>query len=83
MSEDRRRSPGQWAPWISDPDPPEEPMTREQIKAASAASKDLIERAEKTGEQKHDQLRKELVEDLLQARPQLTPEEAKKLIDGF
>ena len=80
MSEDRRRSPGQWAPWISDPDPPEEPMTREQIKAAS---KDLIERAEKTGEQKHDQLRKELVEDLLQARPQLTRDEAKKLIDDF
>lgn len=40
-----KRSPGQYAPWIEDPDPPEEPMTPEQIKAASAASKDLVERA--------------------------------------
>jgi hypothetical protein len=39
MYEDRRRSPGQWAPWIEDPDPPMEPMTREQSKAAAAAAK--------------------------------------------
>jgi hypothetical protein len=31
MCEDRRRSPGQWAPWIDDPDPPEEPLTPEQM----------------------------------------------------
>ena len=37
----------------------------------------------KTGEQKHEELRKLLVEDLLRARPQLTSEEAKKLIDDF
>ena len=28
-------SPGQWAPWISDPDPPEKPMTPEESKAAA------------------------------------------------
>jgi hypothetical protein len=39
MYEDRRRSPGQRAPWIDDPDPPMEPMTREQSKAAAAAAK--------------------------------------------
>jgi hypothetical protein len=37
----------------------------------------------KTGEQKLEELRKLLVEDLLRGRRPLTPEEAKKLIDGF
>jgi hypothetical protein len=37
MSDDMARSvgPGQWAPWIEDPDPPEEPMTPEQSKKAA------------------------------------------------
>jgi hypothetical protein len=37
MSEDRNRSvgPGQWAPWITDPDPDEEPMTPEEMKRAA------------------------------------------------
>ena len=37
----------------------------------------------KTGEQKHEELRKMLVENLLRGRRPRTPEEAKKLIDDF
>src|SRR5690349_18443420 len=37
----------------------------------------------KTGGPKHEELRRLLVEDLLRGRRPPTPEEAKKLIDGF
>jgi hypothetical protein len=43
MGEGRTRSPGQWAPWIDDPDPPEPPMTPEEIKAAAKAVKELMD----------------------------------------
>ena len=42
MCEDRRRSPGQWAPWIDDPDPPMEPMTDEQLTRAAKGIKELM-----------------------------------------
>ena len=42
MGENMKRSPAQWAPWISDPDPPEEPMTPEQSKTAAKSIKELM-----------------------------------------
>jgi hypothetical protein len=44
MCNDMTRSvgPGQWAPWITDPDPPEEPMTPEQLAAFSKGIKELM-----------------------------------------
>jgi hypothetical protein len=35
---------GAWAPWITDPDPPEEPMTEEQLKAFGKAAKEWWEK---------------------------------------
>ena len=35
-------SPGQWAPWITDPDPPEKPMTPEASKAAAKKAAEFM-----------------------------------------
>jgi hypothetical protein len=67
-----KRSPGQWAPWISDPDPPEEPMTPEQSKAAQIREK-LID----------EMLREEVINELLRDHPTLTREEAEEEVDAF
>jgi hypothetical protein len=42
MCEDRKQSTGQWASWIDDPDPPEEPMTDEQLTAFVKGIKELL-----------------------------------------
>jgi hypothetical protein len=36
--------PGAWAPWISDPDPPQEIMTAEESKAAARKVAELMDR---------------------------------------
>jgi hypothetical protein len=87
MYEDRRRSPGQWAPWIDDPDPPMEPMTREQSKAAAAAAKAYMDAHPepnsssppvKTTEQMH-----EAVIQGLMRNNGFTRAETEKQLDGF
>jgi hypothetical protein len=93
MGEDRNRSvgPGQWAPWISDPDPPEPPMTEEQMTAAAKATKDLVPQVPaspssktppKTAED-YERMREQVINDLLRAHPTLTREEAEKHLEGF
>ena len=44
MESQRKRSPGQWAPWIDDPDPPEEPMSDEQLEKLAEGAKAFLER---------------------------------------
>jgi hypothetical protein len=89
MYEDRRRSPGQWAPWIEDPDPPMEPMTREQSKAAAAAAKAYMDAHPEPAPlstspptKTSDQIREELISELMQDK-QFTREKAEKHLDGF
>jgi hypothetical protein len=72
MDENMKLSPVQWAPWISDPDPPEEPMTPEQSKAAQIREK-LID----------EMLREEVINELLRDHPTLTREEAEEEVDAF
>lgn len=81
------RSPGQWAPWISDPDPPAEPMTPEQLQKMSDGVKELLAQPArnssspppmKTTDQMHEELIRELMRD-----HQFTREEAEKQLDGF
>jgi hypothetical protein len=85
------RSPGQWAPWISDPDPPEEPMTEEQMTAFAKATKDLVpvvpaspssNPPAKTAED-YERMREQVINDLLRAHPTLTREEAERGLEGF
>ena len=88
MCEDRRRSPGQWAPWISDPDPPEPPMTDEQMTAAAKATKDLVPQGPEPSSssqpaQTSEERRAELLADVLRNHPNLTPEEANEMLDLF
>jgi hypothetical protein len=44
MESERKPSPGQWAPWIDDPDPPEEPMSDEQLEKLAEEAKAFLER---------------------------------------
>ena len=44
MESQRKRSPGQSAPWIDDPDPPEEPMLDEQVEKLAEEAKAFLER---------------------------------------
>ncbi|HEY1430929.1 MAG TPA: hypothetical protein VGF39_04765 [Stellaceae bacterium] len=44
MESQRKPSPGQWAPWIDDPDPPEEPMSPEQLEKFGKGAKALLEK---------------------------------------
>jgi hypothetical protein len=96
VCEDRRRSPGQWAPWIDDPDPPEPPMTDEQMTAFAKAVKELMaERAVESSSSPSDQAplgratktpeqeNEELLNDILRNHPNLTREEAQEQIDLF
>jgi hypothetical protein len=38
------KSPGGWAPWISDPDPPQEPMSPKELKEFSRKVGELLDR---------------------------------------
>jgi hypothetical protein len=44
MLQDDRQvlTPRQWAPWITDPDPPQRPMTPEQMKRAAERVRELM-----------------------------------------
>ena len=45
MPQDDQRppvSPRQWAPWITDPDPPQQPMTPEQMKRAAERAREFM-----------------------------------------
>ena len=79
------RAVGQWAPWISDPDPPEEPMTPEQSKAAAKATKDLVPQGPTSGrtEEELSRMRLELIEELLRDHPGMSRDEATARIDAF
>jgi hypothetical protein len=44
MESERKPSPGQWAPWIDDPDPPEAPMSEEQSRKAAKGALALLRR---------------------------------------
>jgi hypothetical protein len=90
MSEELKRSvgPGQWAPWISDPDPPEEPMTPEQSKAAAKATKDLVPQvparsSSNPPEQEDEEMGERILANVLRNHPDLTREEAQKMLDHF
>jgi len=88
MREDRRRSPGQWAPWISDPDPPEPPMTEEQMAAAAKATRDLVPLGPEPSSssppaQTLEQIREELIAELMKEHPQLSRAQAEREIDNF
>jgi hypothetical protein len=72
------RSPGQWAPWISDPDPPEPPMTPEQSKAAAKATRDLVPPSPPT--QTSQEIYDEILETVLRNNPRLTREEAQEML---
>jgi hypothetical protein len=89
------QSPGQWAPWISDPDPPEEPMTPEQSKAAALATRDLVpvpapsDRARPTDTssnrqgQTSQEIYDEILETVLRNNPSLTREEAQAMLAHY
>ena len=51
MGEDTKPSPGQWPPWINDPDLPAPPMTEEQITAFANVAKLMAERREQLGQE--------------------------------
>lgn len=87
MSGDSNRSvgPGQWAPWISDPDPPEEPMTDEQSKAAARATRDLVPvvPASPSSRQKTpDEMHEAVIVNLMN-RKGFTREEAEEAVENF
>jgi hypothetical protein len=66
------KSPGGWAPWISDPDPPEEPWTEEQSKVFARKSRELM-----------DRIRREEAEAAKQApAPSSEPADAPKELSG-
>ena len=66
-----KRSPGQWAPWISDPDPPEHPahpqLPTEQMR------EEMINKL----------FREKVINELLRDHPTLTREEAEEEVDAF
>ena len=83
-----KRSPGQWAPWISDPDPPEPAMTDAQLKAAALATKDLVPQgpepsSSKPPDQTPDEIYQEILETTLRNNPQLTREEAQAMLAHY
>jgi hypothetical protein len=91
MREDRRRSPGQWAPWIDDPDPPEEPMTQEAMDRAAEATKrrmadpnrqEPVDPLDQPPEETPEQTREVIIADLMR-RKQLTREQAERDLEGF
>jgi hypothetical protein len=93
MGDDRNRSvgPGQWAPWISDPDPPmaEEPMTEEEMAAAAKAAKAYMDAhpvppsSKRLPYQTVEEREAELMEEILRNHPGLTREEAQEMLDSF
>jgi hypothetical protein len=89
MGEELKRSvgPGQWAPWISDPDPPEEPMTEERMTAAAkafmAAHPEPAPPSSNPPAKTPEQENEELLNDILRNHPNLTREEAQEQIDLF
>jgi hypothetical protein len=54
MGEDMKRSPGQWAPRIDDPDPPEDSLMTPEAskKATEGVAKLMTERREQLGQEK-------------------------------
>jgi hypothetical protein len=71
---DMKRSPGQWAPWISDPDPSEDPAQPQP--------------PTKPTEQMHEEMinklfREKVINELLRDHPTLTREKAEEEVDAF
>jgi hypothetical protein len=69
-----KRSSGQWAPWISDPDPSEDPAQPQP--------------PTKPTEQMHEEMinklfREKVINELLRDHPTLTREEAEEEVDAF
>jgi hypothetical protein len=77
MGEDMKRSPGHWAPWIDDPDPPEDSLMTPEAskKAAEGAAKLMAERREQLGQ--------DILYTVLRNNPSLTREEAQAIVDQF
>jgi hypothetical protein len=72
VGEDMERSPGQWAPWIDDPDPPADSLMTPEAskKAAESAARLMAERQEQN-----------ILYTLLRNNPSLTREEAQAIVD--
>jgi hypothetical protein len=67
-----KRSPGQWAPWISDPDPSEDP-TQSPPKPTEQMHEEMINKL----------FREKVINELLRDHPTLTREEAEAEVDAF
>jgi hypothetical protein len=67
-----KRSPGQWAPWISDPDPPEH-----QLQLLTKSTEQMRE------EMINKLFREKVINELLRDHPTLTREEAEEEVDAF
>jgi hypothetical protein len=69
-----KRSPGQWAPWISDPDPPEHPaQPQPPTKSTEQMREEMINKL----------FREKVINELLRDHPTLTREEAEAEVDAF
>jgi hypothetical protein len=69
-----KRSPGQWAPWISDPDPPEHPAHPQlPTKSTEQMREEMINKL----------FREKVINELLRDHPTLTREKAEEEVDAF
>jgi hypothetical protein len=69
-----KRSPGQWAPWISDPDPPEHPaQPQPPTKSTEQMREEMINKL----------FREKVINELLRDHPTLPREEAEAEVDAF
>lgn len=77
MGEDMKRSPGQRAPWIDDPDPPADSLITPEAskKAAVGVAKLMTERREQPGQ--------DFLYTVLRNNPSLTREEAQAIVEQF
>jgi hypothetical protein len=75
MAKDTKLSPGQWTPWISDPDLPEPSMTEEPTAPALRSSN--------PPEQTVAERKAEMMALILRNHPGLTREDVQGLLDAF
>jgi hypothetical protein len=69
-----KRSPGRWAPWISDPDPPEHlAQPQPPLKSTEQMREEMINQL----------FREKVINELLRDHPTLTREEAEAEVDAF
>jgi hypothetical protein len=69
-----KRSPGQWVPWISDPDPPEHPAhPQPSTKPTEQMREEMINKL----------FREKVINELLRDHPTLTREKAEEEVDAF